>query len=230
MLHPALFMLLGALLIGPARGLLRSALVLLVPLGALALIWQVPDGIQASVQFLQYPIELVEGSPVRRLFATIFALMAFAGGLFAFRQARWFELAAAYAYAAGAIGVSFAGDLITMFLFWELMALFSTVVVWCGGTPGARAAGIRYAILHLLGGVILKVGIEGVMVHTGSIDVRPMLADSFDHWMILIGILINAAAPLIAICVPMPMAQTMKPTWLTMENARMRRMLFSSSA
>jgi multicomponent Na+:H+ antiporter subunit D len=49
--------------------------------------------------------------------------------------------------------------------------------------------------MHLLGGVILKVGIEGVMVHTGSIDVRPMLADNFDHWMILVGILINAAAP-----------------------------------
>jgi multicomponent Na+:H+ antiporter subunit D len=195
MLHPALLMLLGALLIGPARGLLRSALVLLVPLCTLALIWRVPDGIQMGAEFLQYPIELIEGSAVRRLFATIFALMAFAGGLFAFRQARWFELAAAYAYAAGAIGVSFAGDLITMFLFWELMALFSTVVVWCGGTPGARAAGIRYAIMHLLGGVILKVGIEGVMVHTGSIDVRPMLADSFDHWMILAGILINAAAP-----------------------------------
>jgi multicomponent Na+:H+ antiporter subunit D len=194
-MHPALLMLLGALLIGPARGMLRSALVLLVPLATLALIWQVPDGVQMSVQFLQYPIELIEGSPVRRLFATIFALMAFAGGLYAFRQARWFELAAAYAYAAGAIGVSFAGDLITLFLFWELMALFSTVVVWCGGTPGSRAAGIRYAIMHLLGGVILKVGIEGVMVHTGSIEVRPMLADSFDHWMILIGILINAAAP-----------------------------------
>ncbi|MGB5630956.1 MAG: proton-conducting transporter membrane subunit, partial [Woeseiaceae bacterium] len=69
------------------------------------------------------------------------------------------------------------------------------VVVWCGGTPGARAAGIRYAIMHLLGGVILKVGIEGVAVHTGSIDVQPMLATNFDTWMILIGILINAAAP-----------------------------------
>jgi multicomponent Na+:H+ antiporter subunit D len=49
--------------------------------------------------------------------------------------------------------------------------------------------------MHLLGGVILKVGIEGVMVHTGSIDVQPMLATNFDTWMILIGILINAAAP-----------------------------------
>ncbi len=194
-LPPALILLFGALLIGLTRGALRTAVVLVAPLVTLAAIWQVPDGISMSTQFLQYPIELIEGSPVRRLFATIFALMAFGGGLYAFRQAKWYELAAAYAYAAGAIGVSFAGDLITLFLFWELMALFSTVVVWCGGTPGARAAGIRYAIMHLLGGVILKVGIEGVMVHTGSIDVRPMLADTFDHWMILIGILINAAAP-----------------------------------
>ena len=168
---------------------------LVTPLLTLAAVWQVPDGVVLTLQVLQYPIEPIEGSPVRRLFATIFALMAFGGGLYAYRQARWFELAAAYAYAAGAIGVSFAGDLISLFLFWELMALFSTVVVWCGGTPGARAAGIRYAIMHLLGGVILKVGIEGVMVHTGSIEVRPMLADNFDHWMILIGILINAAAP-----------------------------------
>jgi len=194
-LPPALILLFGALLIGLTRGTLRTFVVLAAPLLTLAAIWQVPDGISLSTQFLQYPIELIEGSPVRRLFATIFALMAFGGGLYAFRQAKWYELAAAYAYAAGAIGVSFAGDLITLFLFWELMALFSTVVVWCGGTPGARAAGIRYAIMHLLGGVILKVGIEGVMVHTGSIEVRPMLADTFDHWMILIGILINAAAP-----------------------------------
>ena len=75
------------------------------------------------------------------------------------------------------------------------MALFSTVVVWCGGTPAARAAGIRYAIMHLLGGVVLKVGIEGVVIGTGSIQIRPMLAQDFNSWMILCGILVNAAAP-----------------------------------
>jgi multicomponent Na+:H+ antiporter subunit D len=195
LLPPALILLLGALLIGPTRGRLRTAIVLGAPLLTLLAIWQVPDGVVLTLDFLQYRIEPLEGSAVRRLFATIFALMAFAGGLYAYRQAKWFELAAAYAYAAGAIGVSFAGDLISLFLFWELMALFSTVVVWCGGTPAARAAGIRYAIMHLTGGVILKVGIEGVMIHTGSVELRPMLADNFDHWMILIGILINAAAP-----------------------------------
>ena len=198
-LPPALVMVAGAVLLGLARGHWRSGIVLVAPLVALWAVWQIPDGVVATVTFLDYTIEPIEGSPLRRLFATIFAVMAFGGGLYAFRQAKWFELSAAFIYAAGAIGVSFAGDLITFFIYWELMALFSTVVVWCGGTPGARAAGIRYAIMHLLGGVILKVGIEGVMVHTGSIDVQPMLATNFDTWMILIGILINAAAPPVSV-------------------------------
>ena len=175
-LPPALILVAAALLIGPLRGHARSAVVLLAPLATLWAVWQVPDGVVTTVSFLDYQIEPVEGSALRRLFATIFALMAFVGGLYAFRQARWYELAAGYAYAAGAVGVSFAGDLITLFIFWELMALFSTVIVWCGGTPEAKAAGMRYAVMHLFGGIILKVGIEGVVIHTGSIDIQPMLA------------------------------------------------------
>ena len=192
---PALIMIAGALLIPVVRGHLRTAVLLTFPLITLWAVWQVEDGVSETITFLKYAIEPVEGSPVRRLFATVFSIMAFLGSLFAFKTARWYEMAAAYAYAAGAIGVCFAGDLITLFLYWELMALFSTIIVWCGGTPAARAAGIRYAIMHLLGGVILKVGIEGVVVTTGSVQIAPMLATDFNTWMILIGILINAAAP-----------------------------------
>jgi multicomponent Na+:H+ antiporter subunit D len=195
LLSPALWMILGALLIALTRGHLRTFVLLATPLITLWSIWQVADGVAGTITFLEYPVEPVEGSPVRRLFATVFSLMAFLGGLYAFKTAKWFELSAAFAYAAGAIGVCFAGDMITLFLYWELMALFSTVIVWCGGTPAARAAGIRYAIMHLLGGVILKVGIEGVVISTGSIQIQPMLAHDFSTWMIMIGILINAAAP-----------------------------------
>jgi multicomponent Na+:H+ antiporter subunit D len=195
LMSPALILVLAALAIGPLRGHLRTAVILLAPMLTLWAIWQVPDGVQDTIRFLSYDIEPVEGSPLRRLFATVFALMVFVGSLYAFRIAKWYELAAAYTYAGGAIGVSFAGDLITLFVYWELMALFSTVVVWCGGTAASRAAGIRYAILHLLGGIVLKVGIEGVVVSTGSIQIAPMLAHDFYSWMILCGILINAAAP-----------------------------------
>jgi multicomponent Na+:H+ antiporter subunit D len=196
LLSPALILVAGAALTALLRGQARNAVVLVAPLLTLWAVWQVPDGVAGTITFLEYyELQPVEGSPLRRLFATIFAIMAFAGGLYAFRQAKWYELASAQAYAAGAVGVCFAGDLITLFLYWELMALFSTVIVWCGGTPAARQAGIRYAIMHLLGGVILKVGIEGIVVHTGSIEIQPMLATNFDTWMVLIGILINAAAP-----------------------------------
>ena len=195
MLPPALIMIAAAILIGLFKGNIRNAILLGAPLLTLWAIWQVPDGVVSSIPFLGYQIEPVEGSALRRLFATIFAIMAFVGGLYAFKLAKWYELASGYAYAAGAIGVSFAGDLITLFVFWEFMALFSTIVVWCGGTPASRAAGIRYAAMHLLGGIILKIGIVGVAVQTGSFDVQPMLATNFASWMMLVGILINAAAP-----------------------------------
>ncbi|WP_158972493.1 Na(+)/H(+) antiporter subunit D [Paraglaciecola sp. L3A3] len=192
---PAFILLFAAVLIGLVKGHIRTFVLLIAPVLTLWAIWQVPDGVQSTIKFLSYTIEPIEGSPLRRLFATVFAIMVFVGGLYSFRIARWYELAAAYAYAAGAIGVCFAGDLITMFVYWELMAIFSTIVVFCGGTAGARAAGIRYAIMHLLGGVILQIGIVGVVINTGSVQIQPMLATDFSTWMILIGVLINAAAP-----------------------------------
>ena len=192
---PAFVMLIGAVLVAVARPRLRPLIALATPLITLYAIWQIPDGLQMTATFLGYEVQLVEGGPERRLFATVFALMGFGSLLFAFRQARWFELAPAMGYAGGAIGVSFAGDLIVLFLFWELMALFSVVVVWCGGTFGSKRAGIRYIIMHLLGGIILKIGIEGVMIHTGSVEIRPLALDHFATWMVLTGVLVNAAAP-----------------------------------
>ena len=192
---PAVVMIVGAGLVALSRGALRTVIALAVPLVTLASIWHVPDGVYVTANFLGYPIEVVQGDATRRLFASLFAFMAFGGLLFACRQAKWWELSAALAYAGGAIGVSLAGDLIVMFLFWELMALASVVIVWCGGTFRSKRAGIRYMILHILGGILLKIGIEGVMVHTGSIDIRPLVLDNLDSWLILTGILVTAAAP-----------------------------------
>jgi len=55
-------------------------IVLLTPLVTLWAIWRLPDGVLLTTQFLGYPIELVEAGKLRRLFATVFAVMAFAGG------------------------------------------------------------------------------------------------------------------------------------------------------
>jgi len=195
-LPPALLPFFGALLIAFTRNSnARAAVMFVTSLGTIWLVWQLSDGVTGTAQFLGYTLEVVESSPVRQLFATIFALMMFVGGLFAYQHASRLELAAAFAYGAGAIGVAFAGDLLTMFVFWEAMAIFSTMVVWCGGTPQAQRAGIRYAIMHIFGGVVLMVGIVGIAVETGSVDITNMRAESIATWLILIGVLVNAAAP-----------------------------------
>jgi multicomponent Na+:H+ antiporter subunit D len=174
---PGLVLILGGLLLPLLQERLRQLLLLLLPLVTPYLVWQVPDGVAHEARFLGYTLELLKGDALSRLFATIFAIMAFAGGLFALNQNRVTELAAAFCYAGSAIGVTFAGDLFTVFIFWELMAIASTLVVWSAG-PSARGAGMRYAVIHLFGGVLLMTGIVGELAMTGSLAFDKLALDS----------------------------------------------------
>ncbi len=202
LISPSFVLIIGAFFLPAFHGWARSALILILPLITLGLIWQVGDGVQMTVPFLDYQLELIEGSNLSRIFATIFAIMAFAGGLFSLNQNRVIELVAAFAYAGSAIGVALAGDLITVFMYWELMAVGSTMVLWSAGTLASGRAAMRYALVHLFGGVVLMVGIVAYIQQTGSIDFTLMGANSFATWMILIGFLINTGAPPLSAWLP----------------------------
>ena len=194
-LPPGLVMILGAALIPFLTGRQRLWLLLGLPLLTMAMVWWLPDGSLLQLTFLDYTLEPVRSTIEGRLFATVFSIMAFAGGLYAHRQASTLELTAAFIYAGSAIGVTFAGDLISLFVFWEVMALGSTVVIWSAGTSGAHSAGVRYLLVHLLGGVILMVGIIAQVTATGSLAFGAMTPDSLATVLILIGFLVNAGAP-----------------------------------
>ncbi len=194
-LPPALVLLAGGALLPCARPQFRAALLLGLPLLALALLWRLPEGVLFSLSFLDYTLQPVKVSPTGRLFATVFAGAAFLGGLYGLRQARSVELAAALVYAGSAIGVTLAGDLLTLFVFWELLALASTLVIWSAGTPASYRASMRYLLIHLLGGIILMAGIAARVVTTGSVAFPAMHLDSLGNWLILIGFLVNAGAP-----------------------------------
>jgi len=191
---PGAVLIVGGLVLPLLGAPLRKALLLALPILTLYLVWQVPDGVVLETRYLAYRLVLVKGDALSRLFATVFSVMALAGALFALNQARVVELAAALCYAGAAIGVAFAGDLLTLFIFWELMAIASTVVVWSGG-PTARAAGLRYAAIHLLGGVLLMAGIAGEVAATGSVAFGKLSLDSLSGWLILAGFLVNTGAP-----------------------------------
>lgn len=201
-LHPALILIAGALLLPFLRGNARNIAVLSAPTFALIALWLLPEGPLWQVQWLDYQLVPLAVDKLSRLFATIFLLMAAVGGLFALRQTSKLEVPAAFLYAGSAVGVVLAGDLVTVFLFWEFMAVGSTLVLWAAGTPSARAASMRYAMIHLAGGVILFAGVTGLIATTGDASFHAMQADSVATWLILIGFLINAGAPPLAAWLP----------------------------
>ena len=110
---PGLILILAGLCLPLLPGALRRVALLGAPLLTLASVWTVGDGPQLAMVWLGLEIVPVEGDALSRLFATIFALMAFAGALFALNRNSPAELAAALVYAGGAVSVALAGDLLT---------------------------------------------------------------------------------------------------------------------
>jgi multicomponent Na+:H+ antiporter subunit D len=198
---PVAALIVGALGLAFARGRIRDALMLFAPLAALALVWAVPDGESLVLAYMDGQVVLLRVDALSRWFGTVFALMSFAGGLFALNQRNRLEPCAAQLYAGAALGVVFAGDVVSVFFFWEIMALGSTLIIWSAGER-ASAAGLRYLMIHLLGGVILMAGLAGHVAETGSTAFAAMQPDSPARWLILCGFLINAAAPPLSAWLP----------------------------
>jgi multicomponent Na+:H+ antiporter subunit D len=198
---PFAVLIVGGLLLPLLRGPLRAAALLLFPLASLYAVWQVPDGVAMTTSFLGHQLELVKGDALSRLFGTVFSIMAFAGGLFALNQPRTGELAAATTYAGSALGVVFAGDLITLFVFWEIMAIASTLVVVAAGGNAIRAA-LRYAAMHALSGVLLMAGVAGEIAAGNGIGFHSIALDSVPRALILAGFLINVGAPPLSAWLP----------------------------
>ena len=191
---PGFVLIVAGLLLPLTRGRVRQAVLLGAPLLTLTLVWLLPEGSLLSVDFLGQKLELLRVDRLSRLFGIVFSLMTFAGVLFALTQSRTLELAAALVYAGSALGVVFAGDLLTLFIFWEVMAIGSTLVVWSGG-EGAIRAGLRYAAIHLFGGALLMAGCAGEIVTTGRVAFEAMDVSTVARALILAGVLVNAGAP-----------------------------------
>jgi multicomponent Na+:H+ antiporter subunit D len=192
--HPALVLFLTAALVAATRGRLRALVALGGPLAAIVLAWRLEAGVHWSAQFLGMELAPFAVDRLSRLFAVIFALMAFAGALFALNQPRRLELPAALLYAGSAIGVALAGDLLTVFVFWEVMAIGSTLVLWSAATPASYAASMRYVMVHLFGGMLLFAGVAAHVVESGNTAFTAIALAGPAQALILAAFLVNAAA------------------------------------
>src|SRR5690606_6504173 len=98
-----------------------------------------------------------------------FALATFVANLYGWYRDRVSEQIAALFYAGGALAVVYAGDLLSMLLAWEVMAVASAILVFGGGGSAAIAAGQRYLLVHLASGALMLVGVAGVVASGGGL-------------------------------------------------------------
>ena len=196
-LPPGFILIIAGLLLPLLPARIKTITALVAPLATLVMVWLITPEHSLTIDFLDYELLLLHYTAEGRIFATVFSLAAGIGALFAFKHASTLELSAAFVYAGSAIGVTFSGDFLSLFIFWEIMAIGSTLVIWANSkaNPLAIGASMRYLLVHLLGGVILMIGITAHIAATGSNEIVAMKADSFATWLILIGFLVNAGAP-----------------------------------
>ncbi len=201
-LHPSLILLLGALLVIFTRGWLRSVVTLIAPALAFWQIVTLPEGMHLPWDRFADSIGTLEWLRVdslSRLFGIVFTINAVGAFLFAFYVKKSQQHVAALVYVAGAIGCAFAGDLISLYVFWESMAVSSTFILLSRQTDLARAAAFRYVLIHLFGGLLFLAGLLITVAAPGG----SIAFDGFDFstqqnagtWLILIGMLVNAAMP-----------------------------------
>ncbi|SDO05520.1 multicomponent Na+:H+ antiporter subunit D [Desulfonauticus submarinus] len=153
-------------------------------------------GIYNEISYLGFKLTLGRVDTLSIVFAHVFAIQSIIGFIYAFHVKERAQHIAAALYVAGAFGSTFAGDYFTLFIFWELMAVASTFLVWLNqNNPKATNAGFRYFIFHTLGGLFLLGGLLLRYKVVGNFDfvpISPSSATIYDY-LILIGFAVNAA-------------------------------------
>jgi multicomponent Na+:H+ antiporter subunit D len=192
---PAAILILGALLVPFFKGHARSWYVVLLPAAAFYLVSQLSGGSSWQIHFFGFDLTLLRVDKLSKVFGYIFTLNATAAFVYAFYLKSNTQHMAALFYIGSALGVVFAGDLVSLYFFWEIMAIASTFLILARKTDKALGAGTRYVLVHIFGGLCLLAGIVFYISQNGSIGFDAMSPDSAATWLILIGVLINAAAP-----------------------------------
>jgi len=187
----------AAVLAGFTRGLLRMVIMLAAPLlGGLCLLGSAP-GTSGPVEFLGYSLTLYRVDDLSLLFGYLFHLAVFIAIVFSLHVRDTLQHVAALAYAGSALGAVFAGDLLTLFVFWELLALTSVFLIWSRRSVRSRAAGLRYLVIQIVSGMLLLAGTLLHLQQGGSAEFGHIGLDGLSGWLILTAFGIKCAFPLL---------------------------------
>ena len=197
-LNPGIWLIVGALIAVLLPQTLSRWFAVILPVFLIAFLFSLDLDNYGTISFFDYSLETFRLDALSRVFGLIFLIASALGNLYALGDdVDKLQRSAALAYAGGAIAAVFAGDMITLFIFFEVAAVASVFLIWARRTERAFAAGMRYLIFQIGAGVIL---LAGLLIHvsvTGSIDFDKIGLDAPGGILILIAFGIKSAFPLV---------------------------------
>jgi len=185
----------AALLLPLLRGWLRPALMLLVPIAGGINLLGVTPGTGLELPVMNLVLQPYRVDRLSLLFGYLFHIAAFLGVVFSLHVRDTTQQVAALLYAGSALGAVFAGDLVTLFVFWELLAISSVFLIWARRTPRAYRAGVRYLLIQVSSGVILLAGALIYAHGRDSIVFGHIGLDAPGGWLLFLAFGIKSAFP-----------------------------------
>jgi len=197
-LPPAVILIAGALAVPLLKGRIRAAWMLLLPVLSFVNLLAIPVGTHFAVDFMGYRVVFGAVDRLSLIFGYIFHLIAFISNLYALHVEDRGQNVSGLIYAGAALGVTFAGDLFSLFAFWEMLTITATFLILARRTPEALGAGFRYFLVHVAGGLCLLAGIILHVQQVGSAAFGYIGLDGgLASLLIFIGFGVNCAWPLL---------------------------------
>ncbi len=181
----------------PQRAGQRKIVLLAVPLIGLINLLTLDLSIVWQLQWLGLDVVIFTSDRLSFIFGILFHIATIIALIYAWHVNDRIQQAVALLYPGCALGVVFAGDFLTMFVFWEGLALTSVFFITASATPRAIQSALRYLLFQVLSGVLLLSGTLLMLHHTGNIAVGAL--DINHPWALffLIAFGIKAAFPML---------------------------------
>lgn len=195
--NPGLIMILAGVIAPVIPRGIRPWILLAVPAVGLAYTFGLESGTIQAMDAFGYTLVLTRVDGLSLIWGYIFHIAAFLGMLYALQVKDTMQQVSALIYAGAAVGAVFAGDLVTLFVYWELTAISSVFLIWASRNDAAYKAGIRYLIIQVGSGVILLSGILIWYAEKGSITFDHLGIETLGGKLIFIAIGIKCAFPLL---------------------------------
>ena len=196
-INPGLILILGALPVVLLPQAIRRIYLLALPVAGLWLVHQLQPGTLVTIEAFGLTLEPLQVDRLSLVWGYIFNIAAFLSLLFAWHDRDTVQQVSALIYAGAAIAAVFAGDLVTLFIFWELTGISSVFLIWASRNAEAYRCGMRYLIIQISSGVILLAGSIMWYAETGSINFAHIGIESTAGKLILLAFGIKCAFPLL---------------------------------